>query len=262
MSWIYLCVNTNRCFIPLNEFFTTIYSKSAMYHLWYLYSYIALLITAPILKSFAQNMSDRCFRYLILLEIFFKGIIPTFELFAFEGKVSLVSHAVPTWITADAFLFSLIGYYLHDRVSCSSITKRQISAMWMINILTIALACFLTYKKSILTGILDESHSQGYFGSFVIINMITVFLTVKNMFEGIHIGEVREKIILSAGSCCFGVYLFHPLIRKSKIKAFIVLNVGRFSPFIAIIIYCLASFLTCWLITWILKRIPGMRRFL
>ena len=57
-----------------------IYSESASTSLWYLYSYIALLLVMPFLRAMVKNLRHRDYIYLFFGYLTFTGILPCVEL--------------------------------------------------------------------------------------------------------------------------------------------------------------------------------------
>ena len=63
----------------LIEFLKIMYSSNKAAALWYLYSYLALLMMLPLLRKLARNLTVKEFAYLAIMSLLFTGIIPILQ---------------------------------------------------------------------------------------------------------------------------------------------------------------------------------------
>ena len=86
-SAIYFAVDVMRGeeSFSITTFFLRIYESNWNFSFWYLYTYIALLMTLPLLQKFAQGLNDRDFLYLFGLFFLFSCFLPTAEFFLSRG---------------------------------------------------------------------------------------------------------------------------------------------------------------------------------
>ena len=86
-SAIYFAVDVMRGeeSFSITTFFLRIYESNWNFSFWYLYTYIALLMTLPLLQKFAQGLNDRDFLYLFGLFFLFSCFLPTVEFFLSRG---------------------------------------------------------------------------------------------------------------------------------------------------------------------------------
>ena len=75
--------------ISVVRFFTYIYGHSASTSLWYLYSYIGLLLMLPFLRSMVKCMKQQDYIYLFLGYVVFTGALPCLEYGLWNGNVML-----------------------------------------------------------------------------------------------------------------------------------------------------------------------------
>lgn len=247
--------------MSFEEFAKRLYSYRIMYHLWYLYDYIVFLITLPFLKGIAQQLTGKKILALILIAIAFQGVIPTVEFIVFNNDFTIYSHLKPSWLLESIVLYPLIGYYLHNRIE--RISKKTLFILWGLNIFLILFTVLLTYIKSEQTGVLDEANSQGFLSCFVVVNVVTVYLTIQKWFLSNHADTVSGKLIKSAGICTFGIYLIHPAIIDVPIRKDYfnwVTNVGM-NSLIASFVFVIVLFAFCWGITWLLKKVPLIGKY-
>lgn len=189
-------------------FFQTIYSNNHQYHLWFLYAYILFIISMPLLRSFVRGMKRSHYYYLILLHIFYKGILPVAEYLLFSGRITLNSNLKAAWVITDIIIYPLIGYGLHSKAI--EIKGIKLLLLWIANLITIAVSSYMTYYQSVVTGVLTEGKSQGFLRCFEILNLLAIWETVRMLFDHYNCSKTTSKIISWLGSASFGVFLIHP----------------------------------------------------
>lgn len=247
--------------ISWRDFLKGFYSSTTKYHLWYLYLYIAYLAVIPFLKALTKNLDDRYFYYMILIALFFQGILPTVEFMLFQGRITLNGNLKITWLLNNAILFPCLGYFMQFRIDLDAI-KKKLPALWLINIICILTSCYMTYYKGQITGVLNESNSQAFYSSYVVINCMTIFITIRYAFENREIASKLKKIILSIGSCTFGIYLWHALVR-TLIENDIITFLNKISGhhMINACAYCLVCMAISYFIVFFLSKIPVLKKF-
>ena len=73
----------------ISSFLSYIYSESATTALWYLYSYIGLLLMLPFLRKMVMNLSEKEYIYLFVGNIIFVGILPCVEFLLWNNGIKL-----------------------------------------------------------------------------------------------------------------------------------------------------------------------------
>lgn len=259
--YVFDCYTNTGIVFSWKEFAIKLYSYNLKYHLWYLYLYIAYLILLPFLNAMVKNLSDKDFKYLIVLAVCFNGIIPTLDYRLSQGNVAMNGNLKTLWVLTSIVLYPCIGYYLHHKEE-GKIKTWVFLLAWGCNIIGTGLSCYLTYYKSIVTGVLSESESQGFHMTYVVINCITLFITVKYVVNHVKVPALIEKIILSLGSCTFGIYLWHAWFKSLPIYDRILdkLHHTGLNYMLSIWIVCLLLMLVSYLITLIMSKIPVVRK--
>lgn len=188
-----------------------IYSSGIMYHLWFLYGYIAFLMLLPVLRRFAPALKDEHYRYLIALHAVFR-LISVVEYLTNGLSYSIKVELVPL-LPWNAIVYPLIGYYVEHRLDVKRMKKRTLAGLWAIDILMILLCAYATYVKGLAEGEFTEARSQMFFNTFVFFNAFVIYVTVKRIFGDVKYSERIRRIICNIGSCCFGIYLLHPAVK-------------------------------------------------
>ena len=245
--------------LDIHTFFVMLYSSNLEGHLWYLYAYIAYLVSIPFLKAMVQNLKKQYFYYMIGI-VFFFDFLYIIEHFLWSGTLTLNVHLKVSWILSSVVIYPCVGYFLEHRIDINQVGKK-LPILWGGNLLCMILSSYATYCMGKRTGTLMESTSQWFHNSFVLINCMTIFLTLKYLFKKVNVKPVIGQVICSIGECTFGIYLLHILIKEMPFaRKFLdaLLNIGM-NHMVAIWIYIFVVLLCCWIVTWILKKIPGIR---
>lgn len=249
---------TNYIFLGTNytvlSFLQLLYSSSIKYHLWFLYTYIAFLIIMPVLQSWCKNMEDKHFVYIIIIHFVFQ-LLSVIQYLCFNGKIAINSYIIPT-LPINIVVLPLLGYYLEHRAKITSGFK-QLGLLWMVNICCIILCCYATYVKGMQSGGFSEDNSQTFFSTLSFVNCITIYLTIKYIFGKIRLSESTRKRIISIGSLCFGIYLFHPVIKDLPFfRPFIdYLLVSSVPHFFIMIIYILCMIIPAGVLSFCIRKI-------
>ncbi len=118
--------------MTLGDFFRRVYSYRLKYHLWFLYDYIAFLITIPFLSKIAKGLTRNLFIYLCAVVLALQAVIPIFEYVVFRNSITIYSHLRPSWMVESIVVFPLVGYYLYQEKR--SIKAKELLLIWLINV--------------------------------------------------------------------------------------------------------------------------------
>ncbi len=246
----------------VGEFFISLYSNNLQFHLWYLYAYLALLISLPLIRIMVQNLDNKLLRYMIGVGIFFVGVLPVLEWVLGRNKVSINSNLNIRWLSSTIVLIPTLGYYVEHRIDLKKI-KKYLPYVWIVCLFLTGLCGYLTYVKSQETGVLSESKSQAFFNLFNMIYAMAVYMSVKRIFAERKMPGCLEKVISTVGKSTFGVYLLHVYImnlgwmislKNTMIKVM--------HPMIGIMLFCFFVFFISSALTIVLSKIPLVKKLL
>lgn len=229
-------------------------------HFWYLYMYIFFLLSYPLLYCIIKNININIMKYLVILVVIMRGIIPVVYYLVYKEPFTLNVFVSPFWCLDTVVVYPCLGYYLGNEFKLQS--KKQFIYLWIINIVLLLISCFMTYYLyQVEGGLRDDMSCQIFYNSFVIINAITIFISVKYLFETIHPNKIG-LVISSFGKYVFGIYLIHPLMKKLGyyyyIHNFIISHYS--SSILLLVVICFYMFFCSLAITMILSEIPYIKK--
>lgn len=244
-------------------FFATLYQSNHNSSYWFLYAFIPYLISLPLLRPLAQNMKNEHFLYMIVIGITFMAILPIVEYLLWQGEHTLNTNFRFGWITSSAVIYPCLGYYLENRMDDNK-ARKYLPILWGINIATIFVSCYMTYFKAKITGICNEGASQAFHSSFVLINVITLYISFKCLFNKPFSSKV-SSLIASVGEATFGMYLIHKnvmvLVTRLHILEFLRETV-HMNYLLSSLLYCLVVFVIAYGITLLMKKIPLLKKLI
>ena len=255
-SMLYFNLDLSGGFSAIKHFGATMI-RTHFLHLWYLYAYIALIITLPFLRDFAKGLQRRNAGILYLIAVLVMGCLPIFEYFV----IDINPRFIPSWIAVNVFIYPLLGYVIEHRVDIEKVTKKQLAVAWMVNILTIGISIicqfhFLRYA--------EDNSPETFLNMFCIVIAPVIYLTVKYVFSKIQLENKRvANLIAEIGKCTYGIYLFHILfLERIDFFANIWKRVETGSVFreeFGVFISCIGIFIVSGILTYILRKIPILK---
>lgn len=248
----------NGAALGVGDFLLKLYSRNMIAPYWYLYSYLGFLILLPFLRKMIRNLTDREFWYLFIVHLVVSGLIPMVQYRLSGGQVVLNGSLNLSLVVSTIVIFPAAGYFFEHR---KQFGWKQIGLMWLLTVITMAAAMYMTHYKLALTGERAESQVGTFYKSLCLIPTVTVYATVKKRMEGRTVPHGVEKLIVAAGGCTFGTYLIEQILREQGY--FICDWLAKFVMQIpATLIYVLLVTVTGMLIVWLVKRIPGVGKLI
>ncbi|MCR5576991.1 MAG: acyltransferase [Oscillospiraceae bacterium] len=252
-------------------FFGTLYTSAWNYSFWFLYAYLAFLLSLPMLRAMARGMKDGQFLYLFALALFFSGLLPVAEYLLWQGGHALNPNFRIAWLAYNIVMYPCLGYYLENRLDTER-ARKWLLPLWLLNLATLALSCYMTWYRMKLTGDVSEEGARVFQDSFLLIHAASAYVTAKCLAarwtarpHG-RAGERLEKAVLSLGGCTFGIYLLHVMLLDEippLRRLWDLFRVGwGMNDMLAALLYCLIVLLLGWGLAWLLKKLPGLRRLL
>ena len=230
-----------------------VYISKSYFHLWYLPMLIGLLIITPMLWEIVNSARGKQWEeYMIVLFLVFQILPYTINYFSLPWKdhiMDILQTVQPEMVTGYIGYFILGHYLSHYEVS-----KKLEYLVYVLGVILILAAIGLCYISSQKSGKPIQSFYENYtlagffWGS-------AFFLFFKNHVSKIKWNEKQEKRICYLGSCTFGIYLIHALIRdilhRIGIDSMMISNTAIAIPVLITMIFVLSLAAVM-----IIKKIP------
>lgn len=215
-------------------------------HMWYIYMMISIYLMLPVYKKITQTAEKNDIVYMVCLYGIFQAIVPFIE--------TTLDTKIPIYIfvsTVYPFYF-FCGYALHkEYIKLNAV----ISAI--ITIISAVLIAFLTYyaensgKETLETAL--SAYTCPLYG-LLAIGVYSLFQNIKNEKNNIFF-----KFINSVSNCSFGIYLIHMAVLKLILVGF------KFNPYenggiITIFAISVVVFIITYIVVWILRKIPFVKK--
>lgn len=243
-------------------FFRVLFEDAWVVPFWYLYAYIAFLISLPLLQRFAKGLENRDFGYLIAVFLVFSCFLPTLQFLLWRNGHHLNGSLQVGWVCSNILFYPCLGYFLRCRVRDFWNGKR-LAVLWLCNLGAIALSAYIAYLCAVETG---DAFSQPGLELYAGLNAATLFITCQYLTERVSFPGWIQKGIRQLGACTFGVYLLHvlfvtniPFFAERVDFLYLRFHVNHM---VSTLLYCGFVFLLCCLITRILKQIPLIKNLI
>ncbi len=240
--------------ITISQFFTTIFTKRTNNAIWYLYTYIGLLVLLPILQRMAKAFSKKATQYLLLVSVVFMGTLPLLKVF--------FNFTLNTYLTETFFvpLLGIVfaGFYVEKYMK---IDLKACLASCAIFIFVIAFEVLYTKylydlnpKKYLL---LDNRENL-----LILSSAFCFYVIFKYISTVVNTKEKLSKVICYFGSLTFGIYLLSDLVMFVT-KPFYLEHVPNSEHiFLLTVLWQIVIFIGCAIPTAILKLIPGIKKYI
>lgn len=236
-----------------------VYISKSYFHLWYLPMLIGLLIITPMLWEIVNSARGKQWEeYMIVLFLVFQILPYTINYFSLPWKdhiMDILQTVQPEMVTGYIGYFILGHYLSHYEVS-----KKLEYLVYVLGVILILAAIGLCYISSQKSGKPIQSFYENYtlagffWGS-------SFFLFFKNHVFKIKWNEKQEKRICYLGSCTFGIYLIHALIRdilhRIGIDSMMISNTAIAIPLLITMIFVLSLAAVM-----IIKKIPRVSKWI
>ena len=227
---------------------------------WYLYMYLGFLLSLPFLRQLVHKLKSSYFEYLILLSIIINGFIPIIYYILFKEQLTTYKMITPFWLVDMVILYPCIGYFIDNKLSIKKL-KSKLPLLWAINIFTLLISAFMTYKTYKVTGVLNEKSSQIFFDNFALINAMCIFITVKCIFTNTKETNIFNKLFLALGKYTFGIYIIHPFINDNIYFRRYIYTMHT-NSYLRLFIIVSSLYLGSLIITYILSKIPKVKKLI
>ncbi len=229
---------------------------------WFLYTYFAFLIILPLLRKLVKAMSEDDFKYLIILYLLIEGALTVIlYLLGYESYSMFFERPFFDGI----IIFPLVGYYLENRVPREKYNSTGLKKLLFASLVTFVVFVTMTLYRNMPYEEFTTYDKGLYTCGLSLVLDITVFYLIKYLFDiridNASVSTRSYKMVTTVGSAIFGVYLVEGNVRyyTEFIDDFLSDYVGAF---LAAIAWVLIIFVISLMISFVMKRIPGLKKLL
>lgn len=228
---------------------------------WYLFAYLGLLIALPFLRPAVREMSCHDFWFLIILRTLFRPFLMILnfwlEHFGFN-VIQISSHLQIPLAMIDCFFCPVVGYYLAHKYRTEHISRKQLWGWAGVFFGSCIIASWMTYAEGYYDGF-----TQNFIGEFGYSAAMAVFVLTRRFTEHASLSGRVAHCLCGLGSSVIGIYLLEPIISYYLQSLFF-----RSIPWHPIpltffsILWCFLCMAIGSTLTWLLRKIPGVKKYL
>ena len=253
------CVFLNKD-MTLVSFLKAVYSTQVTGGLWFLYQYLSFLLALPLLRKLVKNMEAKDYLWLTGTVLLFSGLRMV-DLLLFDNGLSYNSNFHSPFLGLIVY-YPLMGYFLANKVTIESVSKRSILVCLAASAISIFLCGWMTCMWCNHLGEWQEMTGQDFLNYLIFVPVCFIFLLTRYVFSKIQITPTLEKVITFLSSSTFGIYLFEELYRWHTMPVF-TKAVKYLPTIVACALWGLSTFLLGLFVTQVWKFIvKNIRRLL
>ena len=251
----YIQYYSGRSDYSVNGFLFRFYSGSIRTPLWYLYAYLAFLLTLPFIRKLARTMRERDYLWLVGLFIATQLLAVT-DHFLFGGR----SYHSPDFLfftSQNYVVYSLCGFYVEKVMKKERMNPETLTLLIIMSVLSVGASYVLTRWKMAPFTVWRVDDSQTFFSTFTAIPAITVFYMAKYFFDRFPASDRAAAVWSLLATGTFGTYLFERFWRDTTEPVY-YLVVEKLGAFLSSLLHILVACALGILATLLYKLITGM----
>ena len=219
----------------IKYFIKCIYEEPFVTPFWFLYYYMVLLLTLPILRAVAKSMTVGGYVLLACIALVMSWIIVPETLFGFSKLYLYFS------VLTINFLYPIMGHWIANVLPEQKEKWFSGRARAMMGIALILNYSFLIWMNNIEMRSVPMAELSGdYFDQFQFVSTVAVLYFVIYLWDvkKINISERTARVIQYIGSCGLAIYLFENMFRDTFARFYDLANsqMGKYAmtiPYIA-----------------------------
>lgn len=237
-----------------------LYSSDLAPAFWYLYAYLGMLVILPVLRRTVRAMKNAEFMYFFAAMLLIRGVLPVAEYLLWRGRYSVNPSFLANFFSYDTVFF-LAGYYLEYRVPGSELRRSAAGKLLVIGAVAVALMMAGTQLRLNDGGLMTDANGEMFYPGLLLVPSAAVYYTVRLLFGDADENFHFSKTITALGSVSFGVMLLEHFVRceTSSVLERLCRVLPRFS---ASVIWTLFIYLAAGTVIWLLKKIPGVKKYI
>lgn len=235
---------------------------------WYLYAYLGFLLMLPFLQRGVRYLSEHDLRILVTIliacHIIYNTAIPVLTIiYRMHGGDAIVlnEHLNPVLSTSDVLFYPVMGYYLEHCVDVRNARPQHMLGCIALLVGCIALDSWCICQHYAANGVWVESYFETTDYALTILVYLLIKYLVIVQWPEIQDNRVRRGLAF-VGSLTFGIYLLGAFCKLFLYNGFVELLGARLPQFWFSIAWIMTNMCVCGVATYLLKKVPGIRRLL
>lgn len=255
-----------RCYADfhLKDFFWGFFAGDMDVTHWYLYAYLGFLVCVPFLRRGVRGMTHTDAILLVCLRFLFGSLLSGLNyITSYKGYPSLPfsgSFSVPL-ATLDILFYPIMGYYLENKLPWEKANWKWAALSLAVMGGGIAASAVVTCHEG-----LRMAFSGSYLRLFAYSTAMAAFVLAKYLFTRPHherkIKRGLDAVLRTLSPLTLGVYILEPVLRPVVKPLLIGWMVPGTSLILTSLWYCVFGMAVYSGITWVLKRLPVLRKIL
>lgn len=223
-------------------------------HLWFMYAIIGIYLIVPFIQNMFKNIDDKLKKlYMILFLSLCGGVYILTLVLKIFGVASVIEYPIPLIQNAYYLGYFISGYIVYEYVN----KKENINNK--LYLLLYVVSSFVIIVSTYLLSINASKYYEGMFAYrsiFMMVASISLFmLIVKNKSK--IIGDKTIKVLKFIAPYSFGIYLTHVIFLNLLTTNFEILKINSF---IGIPVVSILLFILSYILVYLLKKIPGIKK--
>ena len=217
-----------------------------------------MLVILPVLRKAAKNLTNAEFMYFFAAMLLFRGIVPVAEYVLWHGERTVNPSFTANFFSYDVVFF-LMGYFLEYRIK--QLKRSKMLFLLLSGAAAFALMMAATQLRLHDGGLMTDAEGEKFYAGLLAVPSAAVFYSARLLFRNADRNSALSKTVVTLGSVSFGVMLLEHFIRCET--GFVLHALNRVLPeFSSAALWTLFVYLSGGLVTWCLKKIPGVKKFI
>lgn len=228
---------------------------SGHYHLWYLYVLIGIYISVPLLRQITRD--DNSTKYFIII-ILLLGTIPRFFITwneFFKNTIGIFYNKMQLELFCGYINYFVIGHYL----TYIDINKKSRALIYILGVLSLLFTIYITDYNSVNFGRADAT----WYNDLLLNTMcfsVAIFVFFRYNFSKLKLKKKFLILITKVSKLTFGIYLIYDFV-NIILRRYGITSIS-YNSYLSVPLNSLCVFFSSLLITFILSKIPIVRKYM
>jgi len=259
MIYCYRCFRVHLLTFSVPDFLKRLYSGDISTPYWYLYRYLAYILMLPLLRKLAAGMGDREFRWMFWMFALIRALNYV-DFLLWKDAASHENHFA-LLVNMDYVFYPLMGWHIDTKQREGKLNGRTALALVAGSALAIGISCFMVCYKCDVLNKWNKSTSESFHSILTFVPTVAVFYLCGLWEQRHRPGPRLAGAITLVGGLTFGMYLLEYPCRHELVGVYYALEPVLHS-YLASWVWIFTVFLLAGAAPFLLKKVPGVRRYL